>query len=134
MDYYSELGLDPKKATHEEVATNFRRLAIEYHPFKNTQKLAQCHQKFSRICQAYDVLSNPLYKAVYDKYGIEGLKNGVKEVDVEEPIVHSSYLFDGNSFAVFQRVFGKKNPFAENFVHPDQVSLVKPEQVAACKI
>lgn len=32
---------------------------------------------FALICEAYDVLSNTLRRAVFDQYGEEGLKKGV---------------------------------------------------------
>jgi len=41
LDYYSILNLDPTKASHEDVAKAFRRLALEFHPFKDDKQIAE---------------------------------------------------------------------------------------------
>ncbi|KAL0105190.1 hypothetical protein PUN28_016675 [Cardiocondyla obscurior] len=52
-----------------------RRRAIRYNPMQ--QKNGGAQAIFALAAEAYDVLSDPLRKAVYDQYGEEGLKNGV---------------------------------------------------------
>ena len=69
MDYYAILELDKNNATHEQIADNFRRLALLHHPMKNQNQLAISQTKFNAICEAYDVLSDPIRKECYDKYG-----------------------------------------------------------------
>lgn len=53
----------------------FRRLAIRYNP-KGT-KDESFATIFALVAEAYDVLSDPLRRAIYDQFGEEGLKNGV---------------------------------------------------------
>lgn len=50
-------------------------MALQFNPerLENENTLAV----FSLICEAYEVLSNPLRRAVFDQYGEEGLKKGV---------------------------------------------------------
>ena len=77
MDYYEVLKLDRNSASHEDIAASFRKLALEYHPMRNIQgNLSDNSKNFSQVCEAYEVLSNQQHKETYDKYGIEGLKNG----------------------------------------------------------
>jgi len=72
---------------------------------------SQCYIKFVKICEAYEVLSDPLMKRIYDKYGDFSLKNGVqKGVDK-----FSGYCNTGNHFKVFEAFFGSTNPFIENY-------------------
>ena len=56
-DYYSELGVTAD-APFQEIAAAFRKLAITYHPLRNTDKMAQANYRFCQICEAYEVLSN----------------------------------------------------------------------------
>lgn len=56
-DYYSELGV-PSDAPFQEIAAAFRKLAITYHPLRNTDKMAQANYRFCQVCEAYEVLSN----------------------------------------------------------------------------
>ena len=69
-DYYSILGVK-KGASDEELKRAYRKLALKYHPDKN--KAAGAEEKFKEIGEAYDVLSDPKKKQVYDQFGEEGL-------------------------------------------------------------
>lgn len=117
MDYYATLGLEPTKASIDDIAGAFRKLAIETHPFRNQSegKVTQKLSNFNAICEAYEVLSNPEHKATYDRYGYEGLKNGVPQKRSQHTKVQSGYVFSGNSMDIFQSFFGSKNPFTDNF-------------------
>jgi len=115
-DYYDELKLT-KSASHEDVTAGFRRLGLQWHPDRNPDNPVEARKKFDHICEAYDVLSNPLYRAIFDQHGAKGLKDGV--ADGRGGIVKGTgnYKFgaNGDSLAIFTRVFGTDNPFAELF-------------------
>ena len=62
-DYYSILGVHPS-ASDYEVRKAFRKLAVRYHPDKNPS--AEARPLFHDINEAYDVLSDPEKRALYD--------------------------------------------------------------------
>lgn len=72
-DYYEVLGV-AKTATNDEIKRAFRKLAMKYHPDRNKEPGAE--QKFKEINEAYQVLTDPQKKQMYDQFGFEGLNQG----------------------------------------------------------
>jgi DnaJ family protein A protein 2 len=68
--YYDLLGVD-KKANENEIKKAFRKLAMKLHPDKGGDE-----NKFKEVSLAYEVLSDPKKRDLYDKYGEDGLKEG----------------------------------------------------------
>lgn len=52
-DYYLILGV-PRKATDDEIKKAYRKMALKYHPDKNSSPGSE--DKFKEIAEAYDVL------------------------------------------------------------------------------
>jgi len=67
QDYYKLLGID-KNATEKEVKQAYRRLARKYHPDINPGDKSS-EEKFKKINEAYEVLSNNDKRQKYDHYG-----------------------------------------------------------------
>ena len=67
---YEVLGVD-QKATQDEIKKAFRKLAIQTHPDKGGDP-----EKFKEVNAAYEVLSKPEKREIYDKHGFNGLKGG----------------------------------------------------------
>ncbi|KAA5543783.1 J domain-containing protein [Roseiconus nitratireducens] len=67
-DLYQTLGV-AKTATKDEIKKAHRKLALKYHPDKNPGKDSQ--ERFKRIQEAYDVLSDDEKRAAYDRYGAD---------------------------------------------------------------
>jgi DnaJ family protein A protein 2 len=67
---YECLGI-AQNATQDEIKKAFRKLAVKYHPDKGGDP-----EKFKEINAANEVLSNPEKREIYDKYGIDGLREG----------------------------------------------------------
>ena len=68
-DYYDVLGIK-KGASEDDVKKAYRRQALRYHPDKNKSPGAE--EKFKEVAEAYDVLSDPKKKDIYDRFGEEG--------------------------------------------------------------
>lgn len=108
--YYEILNIS-QTANREEIADAYRQLALKTHPMRNSQdKQSQCYTQFVKICEAYEVLSNPLMKRIYDKYGDYSLKNGIMKGTDK----FAGYTSTGNHFEVFRKFFGSSNPFVED--------------------
>jgi DnaJ homolog subfamily A member 2 len=67
---YDVLGV-PKEATEQDIRKAFRKLTLVHHPDKGGDE-----NTFKEINAAYEVLSNKEKRELYDKYGLEGVKNG----------------------------------------------------------
>jgi len=67
MEYYKKLGVS-KSASAGEIKKAYRKLALKYHPDKNSGD-KEAEKKFKEISEAYAVLSDPEKKQQYDTYG-----------------------------------------------------------------
>jgi molecular chaperone DnaJ len=66
-DYYETLGVE-RKAVADDIRKAYRKLARKYHPDLNPgDKSAE--ERFKNVQEAYDVLSDPKKRQVYDQYG-----------------------------------------------------------------
>lgn len=74
-DYYDVLGV-PKNSSDQDIKKAYRKLALKWHPDKNPENKQQAEENFKEISEAYDVLSDPEKRQVYDRYGKEGLTGG----------------------------------------------------------
>ncbi len=66
-DYYSILGV-PKNADEKAIKKAYRKLARKYHPDVNPGDKA-AEQRFKEINEAYQVLSDPEKRKMYDRFG-----------------------------------------------------------------
>lgn len=62
-----------KDATSDQIRKSYRKLAAKHHPDKPGGNQA----KFQELQAAYEILSDPEKKSMYDKYGEDGLKEGM---------------------------------------------------------
>ncbi|TVY55341.1 DnaJ-related protein spj1 [Lachnellula cervina] len=71
-DFYKLLGID-KQASERDIKRAYRTLSKKYHPDKNPSN-ETAKQKFVEVAEAYEALSDPESRKIYDQYGHEGLK------------------------------------------------------------
>jgi molecular chaperone DnaJ len=71
-DYYDILNVG-RDASETELKKSYRKLAIKYHPDKNPGD-PESEEKFKEAAEAYDALSDPKKRRIYDQYGHEGLE------------------------------------------------------------
>ena len=69
---YYEIFEVNKDASAQEIRKAYRKLAIKLHPDKGGDPA-----KFQELQNAYEVLSDPKKTEIYDKYGEEGIKQGM---------------------------------------------------------
>lgn len=127
-DYYKVLGVS-RGASDDELKKAYRKLALKYHPDKN--KSSGAEEKFKEIGEAYDVLSDPKKRQIYDQYGEEGLKGGCSSGSGSTsgsggPQMGDfgpgfTYSYHGDPRATFSQFFGTSNPF-EMFFQSQQGS------------
>lgn len=117
--FYDLLGVSPT-ADDNSLKKAYRKLAMKYHPDKNPE----AGEKFKEISMAYEVLSNPEKRRLYDQAGEQGIKEG-----------GAGGGFGGsNPMDIFDMFFGGGDPFGrggrnrgprrtKNLVHQLSVSL-----------
>ncbi|XP_031395384.1 dnaJ homolog subfamily B member 13-like [Punica granatum] len=121
VDYYKVLQVD-RNATDEDLKKAYRKLAMKWHPDKNPNNKKEAEAKFKQISEAYDVLSDPQKRAVYDQYGEEGLKGQVPPPGAGGPGVGATFFQTGDGPNVFRfnprdandifaEFFGSSSPF-----------------------
>ncbi|PIA28011.1 hypothetical protein AQUCO_07400098v1 [Aquilegia coerulea] len=75
VDYYNILKVN-RNANEEDLKKAYKRLAMRWHPDKNQTNKKEAEAKFKQISEAYDVLTDPQKRQIYDLYGEEALKSG----------------------------------------------------------
>jgi DnaJ-class molecular chaperone len=95
-DYYSILGL-VKPSDQNEIRKAYHKMALKFHPDKN--RSPEAADIFKKINEAYDILSTPEKKDIYDQFGKEGLNR------------NNIHFEESDIFNIFANVFGGQNPF-----------------------
>lgn len=100
---------------------NYRKLAKEFHPDKNPE----AGDRFKEISFAYEVLSDPKKRQIYDKYGLKGMQEGGHDGPGFAPDDFFSHLFGGGLFGSMGGMGGmpRRRQRGEDTVHPLKVSL-----------
>lgn len=127
MNYYEVLGVS-KNATDQEIKAAYRKQALKWHPDRNKDPKAS--EKFKEINQAFEVLSNPQKRQMYDQYGESAFRGGTSgypgggQYYQEGPFrVYTNFGGEGNPFEnmdfggfsdpfdIFEQFFGFQSPF-----------------------
>ncbi len=90
-DYYEILGIS-RDASLREIKQAYRRLAMELHPDRNPDD-PKAEEQFKEAAEAYDVLSNPEKREIYNRFGHEGLQGQTGFSGVEDIFSHFGDIF-----------------------------------------
>src|SRR3972149_2374452 len=96
-DYYEVLGIS-KTAQSNEIKSQYRKLALKFHPDRN--KSAEASEHFKEISEAYAVLSDTEERKLYDQYGHIGVDGKYSTEDIFKGA-------SGNFDDVFSDLFGR---------------------------
>ena len=102
-DYYAILGVS-KDASADEIKKGYRKMAVKWHPDKHSSageaEKANAEKKFKEVAEAYEALSDPNKKEIYDRYGEQGLKFGKTDTYLVAPnqdVYFELNMVDGGS-------------------------------------
>lgn len=109
-DYYRILGV-PRDAKAPAIKKAYRRLARQYHPDVNPGDRS-AEERFKKVQHAYDVLSDPKKRAMYDQHGF--YSESFKEAPPGEPghaegrgFDFSGFDFSGAGNSSFRDIFSE---------------------------
>ena len=106
-DYYEILELS-RTCSQEEISESYRTLSLKYHPKITTPENSALYEYyFQKLGEAYEVLSDPKKKEIFDIYGKEGLQNGIMKNNKKI----EGYRYLGNGHEIFEKFMGTSNPF-----------------------
>jgi molecular chaperone DnaJ len=108
-DAYEVLGV-PRDADERSIKKAFRNLARELHPDVNRHD-PEAEEKFKEAAEAYEILSDSERRAVYDRYGHEGLSSSG---------FSSNFQGFGSFGDIFDAFFGGGDPFGRSAGGPAQ--------------
>ncbi|XP_042512038.1 chaperone protein dnaJ A6-like [Macadamia integrifolia] len=116
--YYEILGV-AKSASQDELKKAYRKAAIKNHPDKGGDP-----EKFKELAQAYEVLSDPEKREIYDQYGEDALKEGMGGGGASHnPFDIFESFFGGGAFGGGGSSRGRRQKQGEDVVHTLKVSL-----------
>ncbi len=75
QDFYELLGLK-KSATEAQIKKAYRKAAREWHPDRNAHREKFATKRFREVAEAYEVLTDPKKREIYDQLGHAGLEQG----------------------------------------------------------
>ncbi len=103
-DYYEVLGVT-KNASTDDLKKAYRKLAMQYHPDKNSGD-KQAEHKFKELNEAYDVLKDEQKRAAYDRFGHQAFEGGRGGGYGRGSFDTSGFDFSSSFSDIFEDFFG----------------------------
>ncbi len=115
-DYYEVLGVS-KTALADEIKSQYRKLALKFHPDRN--KSSEAGEHFKEISEAYAVLSDQEKRKIYDQYGHAGVDGKYSTEDIFQGATGNFNDVFGDLFgrsgggmnSIFETLFGRRGGF-----------------------
>ena len=112
-DYYEVLGVS-KTDSPDAVKSQYRKLALKFHPDRN--KSPEAGEHFKEISEAYAVLSDPEKRKIYDQYGHAGVDGRYSREDIFQGARTNfddvfSNFGSGGFDSIFENLFGRTGGF-----------------------
>lgn len=102
-NYYEILGIT-KETSNDDIKKAYKKLALKFHPDKN--KSTKAEEAFKKIATAYQTLTDPKKRELFDKYGSE---EEYREKIYQER--QAQYEFeDFDAYDIFDMFFGNVDP------------------------
>lgn len=98
-DYYEVLGID-RSADKDTIKKAYRKMAKKYHPDSNEGN-PDAEEKFKEVTEAYNVLSDPEKKKLYDQFGHAAFEEGAGSAGYGTGGFNGKGGFDGSGFGGF---------------------------------
>ena len=119
FDYYDILGVG-KDALKSDIKKSYHKQARKYHPDKVSDPGLEKKntEKFQKIGEAYEVLSDDKKRKIYDQYGKEGLKDGFNGGGMNPFDMFSQFFKNGSGFSFnnfSQKKVKKSIPFSNSY-------------------
>lgn len=73
-DYYQILGVG-RTATDSQIKRAYKKLSLKWHPDRNKGNYDEARQMFVDISNAYDTLSDPEKRRIYNTQGVKGVQD-----------------------------------------------------------
>lgn len=105
-DYYKRLGV-PRGAKPDDIKKAYRKLARQYHPDVNPGN-ANSEDRFKEISEAFEVLSDPKKREIYDSYGY--YSEHAASAGARGPIFDFANFGAANFRDIFSEIFSNIRP------------------------
>jgi molecular chaperone DnaJ len=105
-DYYKLLGVS-RGADTDEIKKAYRQLALQYHPDRN-QGSKEAEERFKEVTQAYEILRDPDKRALYDRYGEQGVKGRAGATNFDFGDAVEIFMRDFGGFSGLDDLFGMR--------------------------
>jgi DnaJ family protein B protein 12 len=102
-NYYEILGIT-KETPNDDIKRAYKKLALKFHPDKN--KSSKAEEAFKKIATAYQTLTDPKKRELFDKYGSE---EEYREKIYQERQQQFEYE-DFDAYDIFDMFFGNIDP------------------------
>ena len=102
-NYYEILGVN-KDTTNDDIKKSYKKLALKFHPDKN--KSPKAEEAFKKIGTAYQTLTDPKKRELFDKYGSE--EEYREKIYQERQQAYEYEDFD--AYDIFDMFFGNIDP------------------------